>query len=443
MSDKEINKTNLNEFQSEENFLEANEEGNLEFDGSDTVDLAEKYGTPLYVVSENRIRENYRKIYDSFNDQYTNTEISYACKANPNINVLRTLKSEGCMAEVISTGELFLVRTAGFEGKKIVFNGCNKNKKGIRLAIKMGVLINVDSFHELKVVHEEAEKLDQEARIGFRVNPTVQAGTLDVWETAMEESKFGISMDNALEAYRKAKSMDHIDICGIHTHIGSHVEDEEPYASATERVMDFVHKLKKEDIELEVVDMGGGFPIPFHHEETTPIEKYARAIGETFKTKIEEHDLNTPRLLLEPGGSIVGDAALLLLEVGTVKRRESSKKWACVDGGANINLRATQGWYTYQTVCCNKMDEPKEEIFDIGGPLCYSGDVLGKDRKMPRLEEGDIIGMLDCGGYTMAIRNRYNSHPYPAVILLTDKGSKVIRRRENYTDLLEDEKLLF
>ncbi|MFW6176065.1 MAG: diaminopimelate decarboxylase [Thermoplasmatota archaeon] len=443
MSEKNIDKEKLNEFKSEKGFLEINNKGNLEFDGYDCTELADKYDTPVYVISEKRIRENYRNISNAFKTIYEATNVSYACKANPNLNVLKIIKDEGSMAEVISTGELFLAKIAGFDGSNIVFNGCNKNRKGIRLAIEMGALINIDSLQELHVIAEEAEDLDETARIAVRVNPVVRTGTLDVWETALEDSKFGVSMKKAFKVYEKAKSMEKIEIVGIHTHIGSHITNEEPYKIATKRIMDLVVNLKEKlGINLEVIDMGGGFPIPFHYQDVPSIDPYAHAILDTFMENIEKHDLKKPKLILEPGGSIIGDTSILLLEVGIIKENENSNNWAYVDGGANINLRATQGWYTYQTVCCNKMKKDNTKTYQIGGPLCYSGDVLGKDRELPPLEEGDLIGMLDCGAYTMAILNRYNSHPFPAIVLLRENKPEIIRKREDYTDLLTGEKFI-
>ena len=438
----EVDETRLNEFVPEKEFLETNSKGHIEFDGFDCVELAEEFKTPLYVISEKRVRENYRKISKTFRSLYKNIEIAYAYKANPTLAVCAILKEEGAMAEIISTGELFLAYLVGVDGSKIVFNGCNKDREGIRLAIKIGALINVDSFQDLKTVGEEATKLNMRARIGIRINPIVRTGTLSVWETALDNSKFGITMEKGLEAYRKAKKMKNIDVLGIHTHIGSQIENEKSYITATERIMDFLYDLKKKlGIDIEFIDIGGGIPVPFRYKELPPVEKYAHAIIDTFNEKRERYNLGDPKLVLEPGGSIIGSATILLLKVGIVKREESTKKWVCVDGGANINLRATQGWYVYQIVCCNKMNETKKEKINIAGPLCYAGDVLGYNRELPYLEEGDILAMLDCGAYTMAIQNRYNSYPFPAVLLLKKNKAVLVRRRENFTDLVADEEI--
>lgn len=444
MTENDIDIDRLNSFTPEEGYLDINEKNNLKFDGIDCVDLARKFDTPLYVISEKRLRHNLKKISRTFKNYYENTKIAYAYKANPTMGVCKILKDEGAMAEVISLGELILADLTGFEGSDIIFNGVNKDIRGIRLAIKMGSLINVDSLNELDIIEREAKNLGVDAKIGIRINPVVKTGTLAEWETALESSKFGINIDNGLKAYKKAKELDHIDIRGIHAHIGSQIEDVTPYKTAAERVMNFLNELKRElGVDIEVLDLGGGFPLPHRYKDIPPLKEYAETITKVIIEKVNEFDLHTPTLVLEPGGSIVGNTSVLLLEVGIVKNRENTVDWAYVDGGANIILRATQGWYVYQIVCCNKMDEPQEETYNIGGPLCYSGDVLGYERDLPELEQGDVLGVLDCGAYTMSIFNRYNSHPLPAVILIDKNGEvKVLRQRENFSKLIEGERIL-
>jgi diaminopimelate decarboxylase len=437
-----VDEPRLSQFVPEKGYLEINSAGNLEFDGVDCVELAEKFGTPLYVMSERKIRENYRRIVKAFTGLYPNSKVAYAYKANPILAALKILTEEGALAEVISTGELFLANCVGVEGSNIVFNGCNKDRRGIRLAIKCGALINVDSFQEMYIIEEEAKRLGKKARIGIRINPVVRTGTLSVWETALDNSKFGITLEKGLEAYKTARSLQNFEIVGIHTHIGSQVENHRPYAVAMTRIMDFLHTLQCElDIGIKIVDIGGGVPVPFRYRDSPPAEMYAKSICDIFNAKREEYNLGEPTLMLEPGGSIIGTSTILLLKVGMVKREESVRKWALVDGGANINLRATQGWYTYQCFCCNRMTEKEKEKINIAGPLCYAGDVLAYNRKLPLLEEGDVLALLDCGAYTMAVMNRYNSYPLPAVVLLQEKGATVIRRRENSTDLLVGEEL--
>lgn len=426
-------------------FLGINKEGILEIEGVSSVELAKRYKTPLYVFSEKSIRDNYRRVSKAFKSLYPNTEIAYAYKACPLMAVCKILKGEGALAEVLSMGELHIASLVGYSGSRIIFNGNNKSRESLRAALTTGALINVDSLHELKMLQDEASQQDRTARISIRVNPVVPAETIEEWETALENSKFGVSMfaDAACDAYKEAMKQGHMDIIGIHSHIGSQVEKVEPYRTATERILEFVGKLKKDlGLKLQVVNLGGGFPIEFDYRggEIPPIEEYAEAVMTTVRKKTDEFDLGEPKIVFEPGGSIVGSSALLLLSVGTIKKRRDGKKLVAVDGGANVNLRATQGWYNYQFVCCNKMNQEKDrETFDIVGPLCYAGDVLGRDKDLPTLEEGDIVAAMECGAYTVAVMNRYNSYPLPAVVLVNDGDAEVIKRAETLNDLVSAE----
>jgi len=443
--EKEVDKAKLNRLVPERGYLEINGKGHLEFDGFDCVELAKEFGTPTYVISERKIKENYYEILRAFTNIYRNTKIAYAYKANSLIAVLKILKECDALAEVVSRGELLLANLVGVKGSDIVFNGPYKDRESIRLAIRLGALINVESFRELEIIDEEAKRLGERTRIGIRINPIVKTGTISEWETALKGSKFGIDLENALKAYEKAKEKKNIEVVGIHCHIGSQIGDPRPYTMATERIMNAVGEIKRKlGIEIQIIDLGGGFPIPFRYANVPPIKAYAEAVLKPFKEGIEKHDLNNSTLILEPGARIVGTSALLLLKVGIVKREESTRKWVIVDGGANVILRATQGWYVYQCFCCNKMKEERKELVNIGGPLCYSGDVIAYDRELPHLEEGDILAVLDCGAYTIPTLNRYNSYPFPAVVLIReDRVAKVIMRRETFGDLLINQELLF
>lgn len=426
----------INRFSEEKGFLEINADGHLEFDGIDCVELAQRFGTPLHVISKKKILENYSYILNGFKSIYTDTDVAYAVKANPLLSVCKIMYDAGSMLEVISFGELLLANLVGVSPSKLIYNGNYKSRESINQAVRMGVLINIDSFKEIEVVSEQAKKLGIHAKVGLRINPVVKTGTGDMWETALEESKFGISIQEGFEAYKKAKEMQNLDVIAVHAHIGSQIEDSRPYKIACERVVEFTEELnRKLGLRIYIVDMGGGFPVPFRYKKTAPIENYAEAIAGTLREAIDKTNLLRPKLIIEPGGSLVGDSSILLLRVGVVKNRESTRRWAIVDGGANVNMRATQGWYKYQFVCCNKMKGPNLKKYNIGGPLCFAGDVLAFDRMLPELEEEDILACLDSGAYTLSTENRYNSHPLPTVVMIEETGIRIVRRREGLFDL--------
>lgn len=428
-----------------EGFLEVNDKGHLTINGLDTIGLTERHGTPLYVFNEERIRSNFRKWTRAFTSRYPATEVFYALKANPLLAVCKILQQEGAGFEVGGPGELFIAELLGVPSHRIILNGNNKSRQELARAIEIGATINVDSIDELEAVQEEAEALGAVARITFRINPDVRPDVRDVhlelW-TGIRESKFGIDIESGLayEACEMAMKMKNVNVVGIHTHLGSPVEDTRPYQTAAERVMEFAGRLKRElGIELDLVNMGGGFAIPFGYKEGLPSpEEYAESITSAMKEQSRKFNMKEPKLLLEPGGAIVGDTAILLLKVGMTKEVPGVKKWVAVDGGANVILRASQEWYVYQLVTANRMLEKDVETVTIVGPLCYSGDILARDRRMPRLKEGDILAALDVGAYTFAYEfHGAGSHTLPPIVLVSGEAKdEMIRRGESLADVI-------
>ena len=428
-----------------EGFLTINDRGHLAIEEIDTVFLAEKYGTPLYVISEDRIRENFRRWLKALTSKRLRTKIFYALKANPLLAVCRILQQEGAGFEVGGPGELYIAELLGMPPDRIVLNGNDKSRQELRRGIEMGATINVDSISELRAIQEEAEGLDTVARIAFRINPDVRPATgevhLELW-TALRESKFGIDVESGLayKACETAMQMKNINVVGLHIHLGSPVEDILPYRVGAERTMEFARGLKEKlGVNLRFINIGGGFAIPFKHKDgLPPPEEYAETVISVVYQKTREFGLNEPDLMLEPGGAMVGDAAILLLKVGMTKETPGIAKWVAVDGGANIILRASQEWYTYQFVAANKMLENDTQTVNIAGPLCYSGDVLARNRRMPNLLEGDILAALDVGAYTFTYEfHGAGSHPLPSIVLVNGEGvDDLIRRSETLADLV-------
>jgi diaminopimelate decarboxylase len=356
------------------------------------------------------------------------------------------LKQEGAGFEVGGPGELHIAKLLGVCREDLILNGNNKSRKDLASAIEIGATINVDSIEELKTIQNEAEKVGATARIAFRVNPDVRPEDESVhpelW-TGIRESKFGIDIASgqALDACRMSLRMRNLNVTGIHTHIGSPVEDTASYQEAAERIMTFAGRLKKElGMDLKFVNLGGGFAIPFNHKIGLPsVEEYAEAIITVVKRGIANFGLGEMELFLEPGGAIVGDSTILLLRVGMTKEPPGLSKWVAVDGGANVILRASQGWYTFQIVAANRMLDNKSETVNIAGPLCYSGDIIGRERNMPRLIEGDLLALLDAGAYTFAyeFHGGAGSYPLPPIILINSQGeSELVRKGETVADLI-------
>lgn len=425
--------------------LEVNGKGHLQMEGRDLCELAQRYGTPLFVFSERALRENYRRMRQILNHCFERAEICFAYKSNSLLSVLRVLKEEGAWADVVSGGEYYKALRAGVPREHIVFNGNNKKRQELEEAIAGGTIINVDSTAELSMVEEIAGRLCRKARINIRVNADVSPDIIPEFSTALKASKFGVDLDGeAFAACRLAAESEHIEILGLHSHIGSQIEDSRCYRYAALRIMDFAGRLKKElGLELSYVNMGGGFGVPFDYLEGFEgggdfrvLEEFAQITSEVFCRKVKEHGLKMPRLMVEPGASLVGTCAVTLMRVGTVKQK-AAKKLAALDGGADTLLRAAQGWYTYRALCAGGMNRGREEAYDLVGPLCYEGDILARDRMLCRLEEGDIIAFVDTGAYTTSLLNNYNGKTTAAVLMLEEKGGvKVIKRRQTLEELL-------
>lgn len=418
---------------------EINDDGELVMGGKNLVDLAEEFGTPLYVVDEGRIRDNYRTFYDVFSERWDDVSIWYAYKANSNKAVCKVLQEEGCGAEVGSFCELKIALEIGTSGRDIILNGNNKSKKELELAVENDVHINVDNLKELELVNKISDKAGEKARVGFRVNPDVEAPTHPHISTGLRESKFGLDVPSgkAIEAYKKASQMGNISVESIHSHIGSQILDTDPFAEQTRKMMELRSEIKEETgIDIEIVDLGGGLGIPYKpgEEKLTP-EELADAIVSEVEKSLEEFGGTEPRLVFEPGRFIVSDTSVLLGRVGYRKGREGIPDWVSLDVGMNALIRpAMYGSYHHIEVA-NKMDLDKTEIFNIAGPLCESGDYLGKGRELPPVERGDLIAVYDVGAYGLSMANQYNGNPRPAMVMVNSGKSSVVREGEKCEDL--------
>jgi diaminopimelate decarboxylase len=417
--------------------LDVNQRGHLTLGGADLVELAEKYGTPLYVYDEQRIRQRYREFRDAFSS-YGDVLICYACKANTSLAVLSILRNEGAGADIVSEGELYLALKAGFEAEKIIFTGNNKNDRELERAVEARVVINLDSLHELERLIEIVEAQKAEARVSFRVNPEVSPETHPHLATGLRESKFGIHEELVLKAYERALRCPRLEVAGIHMHIGSQITKVEPYVEATRRLFDIMGRLRKElNLELEFADLGGGVGIRYSAEQPyiTPAQ-LAGALLPVIEEKLAEHSLSKPRLLFEPGRYIVGDAGVLLARVYTVKTTPYKKFIGC-DAGFNLLLRPAMYGAYHEVVVANKAGAAPEEEVTIAGNLCESGDLLAKDRSLPRIEKGDVLAFLDAGAYGFVMASQYNSRPRCAEVLVNRGRAELIRYAEDFADLAE------
>ena len=393
--------------------------------------LAESYGTPLYVYSKVSIESGFTAWQDALSG--LPHLICYAVKANSNIAILQCLAKLGAGFDIVSGGELARVMMAGGDPKKVVFSGVGKTPAELNDALDAGIrCFNVESASELKLLESIAAKKKMTAPVSIRVNPDVDAQTHPYISTGLKENKFGVDEATALELYHQAHASDHLNPVGIDCHIGSQLTDISPYLEAVDHLLGIIDQLGDMGITLEHIDIGGGLGIQYQHEpETGPV-----ALIELLKARLAQRGLE---VVVEPGRSIVGNAGVLLSEVVALKHGEH-KNFAIVDAGMNDLIRPSlyQGWHAITPVV---QRDAETLTYDVVGPVCETGDFLGKDRDLS-IEEGDVVAVMSAGAYGFVMASNYNSRPRAAELLIDGPNCHVIRRRETISTLVVDEALL-
>jgi len=404
--------------------------GALEIEGVKAEELAEEFGTPLYVYSKKALEHWFNKFDRAFKELPHIT--CFAVKACSNIHILKVLKELGAGADTVSAGEIFRALNAGIDPKKIVFAGVGKRPDEIEYALEKGILMfNVESESELFTINKVAEKLGKTAPIAFRVNPEVDPKTHPYISTGLKESKFGVTLEEAVDLYRKAKELKWVKPIGIHFHIGSQITDVSVFKEAALKIGEVVKELFSLGIEVEFFDAGGGLGINYEPEETTiPATEFAKQIVPVVK------ELGC-KLILEPGRRISGNAGVLLTRV-IYKKERKDKLFYVVDAGMNDLARPSLYGAYHHIVPATLKDSPKKKA-DIVGPICETGDVFAKSRELPELNEGDLIAVLSVGAYGFTMASNYNSRPKPAEVLVRDGRARLIRQRETLADLIARE----
>ena len=396
-------------------------------------ELAQRFGTPLYVYSARAIRERVSAFDGAFSA--IQHAICYSVKANSNLSILRLLARLGCGFDVVSGGELERVRRANRRAvRSVVFSGVGKTAIEMEAALRAGILLfNLESGSELDVLAARAAKLKRSARIAFRVNPDVSADTHPYISTGLQEHKFGVPLDEAPELYARAAKSKHLRAAGVSVHIGSQITDFSPFSAAMERVAELVQELRKAGHKIEYVDAGGGLGINYQDGKEN-FAKRVNAYAQAIMNPLRGLDV---KLLLEPGRSIVGSAGVLLTRV-LYRKTNGAKNFAVVDAGMNDLIRPSLYQAEHQIVPVEDRNSARE-IVDIVGPVCESGDFFARDRELPTVAEGELVAVLDAGAYGMALASNYNTRPRSAEVLITGKTAKIIRKRETIADLMRAE----
>jgi diaminopimelate decarboxylase len=420
---------------------EANKQGHLVIGGCDVVDLANEFGTPLYLFDESTLRHKCREFKEEFGKYHPDTLVIYASKAVLNKALALIFKEEGLGLDVVSGGELSIAHSVGFPLDKVYFHGNNKTLEELSLALDLRVgRIVVDNFYELELLEKLAGKRRIRQNILLRLAPGVDPHTHQYTTTGTIESKFGfpLATGQAEEAVNQALSASNLNLLGFHFHLGSPVPEIQPYELAMELVLHFAREAgRKFDFTLSEFDIGGGFAVPYNLDSRLPtIADYARAVTGKLDSLISELALSRPRLVVEPGRAIVGQAGVALYKVGAVKEIPGIKKYVCVDGGISDNIRPALYGARYEALVANKASGSEGNMVTIAGKLCESGDILVRDVNLAAARPGDVIAIPVCGAYSIPMASNYNALPRPAIVMVKEGRARLIRRRETYQDLM-------
>ncbi len=396
-----------------------NSDGKMVIGDMYVTDIADKFGTPVYVTDEQQLRNNYKRIYGAFS-QYMDTRIHYACKSNTNLAILSILAEEGCGIDAVSVGEVMACIKAGIPPEHIMYTGVNVSDAELKAVSDMGVMINVDSPSEL----ERLAKINNKLPISFRVTPEVGSGHSDKVITGNKGSKFGIPKDDVIKTYLRAKELG-FDIKGIHAHIGSGGQTVEPFVDMMYVLTGIVNELKDNGIDLEFLDMGGGIGVPYKpNEPEMDVEELAQMMTDII---LEETDIKT--IILEPGRYIICDTTVLLTRCVDVKDA-GTKKYIGVDAGFNTLIRPAMYDSYHHVAIGNKFGKACTAKYDVAGPICESGDYLAHDRALPTPEEGDVVVVYNAGAYGFTMSSNYNSRPLCAEVLVNNGEAELIREAE-------------
>ena len=427
--------------------LSINSENHLVIGQHDTVELAKKFGTPLYVLDEDLMRDNCRAYKNAIDTYYDGHGlVLFASKALCTMYTGRLVAEEGLGADVVSGGELYTLYKAGFPMEKVFFHGNNKTPDEIELALNCGVgHIVVDNKYELELLNRIANEKNVNQRILFRIKPGIDAHTHDFVKTGQIDSKFGVALENgeAYEIHKLALSMSNIQIDGVHCHIGSQIFDVEPFCEAAKVMIGFIADLyDKLGIKVNILNLGGGFGIKYTATDD-PIapSEYIHKVTNVVKELAQEKGIDLPFLIFEPGRSIVASAGITLYTVGCVKEIENVRTYVSIDGGMCDNPRYILYGSKYTAVLANNASAEPVAPITIAGKCCESGDLIQEHVMMPQIHVGDTLAVLATGAYNYSMSSNYNRIPRPPIVAVSGNEAKIIVKRETYDDLIKNDVL--
>lgn len=404
-------------------------DGKLFAEEVSVTELAETYGTPLYIYSA----ATFRRHFEAFDSAFKGLDhlTCYSVKANSNLSVLKLLADMGAGMDVVSGGELFRALKAGVPAEKIVYSGVGKRAEEIRQALEAGILMfNVESLAELHKIDEVAGELGKTARISIRINPDVDPQTHPYISTGMKKNKFGLDIEHSLEAYKIAMELENIEPVGMDCHIGSQLTNIDPFLEALDKLLKFYDKLKEMGLEIKYLDLGGGLGISYDDEQPP----HPTEFGEALAARLKDVPL---KVILEPGRVIAGNAGIMVTEVVYTKSNPT-KNFLIVDGAMNDLIRPSL-YGSYHRIAEVEQNGRDAKEYDVVGPICESGDFLARDRELPAVEQGERIALFSAGAYGFTMASNYNTRPRACELIVDGDTVSVARKRETYEDLIANE----
>lgn len=422
-----------------------NKKGNLTFAGLDTIEISKKYGTPLYLMDEDKIREKCNIYKDAMKKYFgENSSVLYASKALSFKRIYEIMKDENMGVDVVSSGEIYTVLKAGLSLENAYFHSNNKTDFDIKYAMenKIGYFV-VDNIEELDAIEAHAKKQGIIQKILLRLTPGIDSHTYEAINTGKVDSKFGTAIETgqAEEIVEYTLSLDNIKLYGFHCHVGSQVFDSDAYLKSSEIMLDFIENINsKLGYITKELNIGGGYGVRYTEDDPIiDIDANIKKVAEFIKTKTETLSIDMPKILMEPGRSIVADSGMTLYTVGTVKTITGYKSYVSVDGGMTDNPRYALYKSPYTVVLANKAKERADFKYTIVGRCCESGDIIQEDVMLPKAKRGDIIAVLTTGAYNYSMASNYNRIPRPPVVMIKDKTDYLAVRRESFEDLLSND----
>ncbi len=419
--------------------MKVNTNGYLEIGGCDVVELAKQYGTPLYIFDEETVVKKAEE-YTACLQELPDSEVIFAGKAFLTVGMCRLLDSLGLSLDVVSGGELYTALQAEFPAGRIYFHGNNKSSDELKMALQAGVgRIVVDNIQELNLVSNFAQEMGIRAKILLRVTPGVEAHTHSYIQTGQLDSKFGIGMqsEQALAVVQLADTLPGIDLRGVHCHIGSQIFDISCFDVAIDLMVQFLAQVLRNGIQLHELDLGGGLGVRHTiDDEPVSIAEFGDLLVTSVKQATNKYQIPVPKIMIEPGRSLVGEAGTTIYQVGAIKEIPGIRTYASVDGGMGDNPRVALYQAKYHVIAANKANKTADKIYTIAGKCCESGDMLVHDAPLPTLEAGDILAILSTGAYNYSMASNYNQLPRLAVVTVYKGSSDILVERETYADLV-------